>query len=167
MLGIAAMLFAARRRGMSLADDIGLRKPRWIPAAGFLVAWLVLIAAEEWVLRSIGGVEVKVWPTYATVILILRILAIGVLGPIAEELAFRGLLMAWLSRSRFGVYGAIVVCAAIWSVIHVQYAPVLLTIIFIDGIVLGLARNFTRSIYIPMAMHMVGNLFSIYQSLTP
>jgi membrane protease YdiL (CAAX protease family) len=37
--------------------------------------------------------------------------------------------------------------------------------IFVDGIVLGLARHFSGSLYVPIAMHMLGNLFSIAQSL--
>lgn len=164
-IGIAAMLFAAKRRGMSLTDDIGLRKPLWIPAGSFLALWVVLIAIEEWATAALGGAENKVWPDYPAMIVALRILAIGVLGPIAEELAVRGLLMAWLSRTRLGVYGAIAVSAAAWSAVHAQYQPMIMSIIFIDGLALGLARHFSRSIYVPIAMHVIGNLFSIWQSL--
>lgn len=164
-VGIAALLFAAKRNRMSLTEDIGFRKPVWIPAAAFLVLWLVLIAVEEWATAAMGSVENKVWPDYPALIVVLRILAIGVVGPIAEELAFRGLLMAWLGRTRLGVYGAIAVSAAVWSVVHIQYAPLLLTIIFIDGLALGLARHYSRSLYVPIAMHVIGNLFSIWQSI--
>ncbi|MEO8062490.1 MAG: CPBP family intramembrane glutamic endopeptidase [Pseudomonadota bacterium] len=164
---IALMIFVAKRRGLSLPEDLGLRKPVWKYAAIFLALWFCLIALEEFVSKGMAGAEIKLWPSYPPLILFLRILAIGLLGPIAEELVFRGFLLRILGRTRLGIYGAIVVTAAIWSLIHLQYAPILLGIIFIDGITLGLARHFTRSLYVPITMHVLGNLFSIYQSLSP
>jgi membrane protease YdiL (CAAX protease family) len=164
-IGIAAMLFAARRRNMSFTADLGFARPRLVPALAFFVSWLVLIAAEEWGAASIDGASPKPWADHSTAIVLLRILAIGVLGPIAEELAFRGLLLSWLRNTRLGVWGAIAVCAAVWSAIHVQYTPALLLLIFVDGLVLGAARHVCRSIWVPIVMHIAGNLFSIGQSL--
>jgi membrane protease YdiL (CAAX protease family) len=164
---IGLMLFVARRRGLSPRDDLGLRSPDWGLAAVFVVLWLCLVALEEYLIRGMPGSEVKQWPSYPPAILVLRILAIGVLGPIAEELAFRGFVMRLISRTRAGIYGAILVSAALWSAMHLQYAPLTLGIIFIDGIALGLARHFAKSLYVPIVMHVLGNLFSIYQSLSP
>ena len=84
--------------------------------------------------------------------------------PIAEELALRGFLLPWLRNTRLGVWDAIAVCAALWSATHVQYAPALL-LIFVDGLMLGAARHVCRSIWVPIVMHIAGNLFSISQSL--
>jgi membrane protease YdiL (CAAX protease family) len=164
---IVIMLLVAKRRKLSLSDDLGLRAPGLKLAVVFLVVWLCLIALEEYITSGMPGTEIKVWPPYPPLILFLRILAIGFLGPIAEELAFRGLLMRLLSRTPVGVAGAILITAAVWSIIHLQYAPILLAIIFVDGVTLGLARHFTRSLYVPIAMHVIGNLLSIYQSLHP
>ncbi|HEY1090278.1 MAG TPA: CPBP family intramembrane glutamic endopeptidase [Burkholderiaceae bacterium] len=165
-VAIAIMLIAAHKRGLSLSTDLGLARPRPKAAALFLLLWLCLMALEELVTPMLEGAQAKAWPAYPGYIVALRVLAIGLLGPIAEELAFRGLLMRLLGRTRLGLAGAIVVTAALWAAIHVQYAPALLLMIFVDGIVLGLARHFTASLYVPMAMHVLGNLFSIYQSLT-
>jgi membrane protease YdiL (CAAX protease family) len=162
---IAMMLFVAKRRKLSLANDLGFRSPVLFAAIGFLVAWLGLVSIEEVLTASVESANVKAWPTYTLLIVSLRILAIGVLGPIAEELAFRGLLMTWLRRTKLGIFGAIFISAAAWSLMHLQYAPILLLLIFIDGLVLGSARHFCRSIYVPIAMHIAGNLFSIFQSL--
>lgn len=164
---IGLMLFFAKRRGLSRADDLGLRAPVWKFAALFVGLWICLIALEEFLTAGLPGTQIKLWPAYPLHILALRILAIGILGPIAEELVFRGFLMRVLSRTRLGVAGAILTTAAVWALIHMQYAPVLLGIIFIDGLVLGVARHFTKSLYVPIAMHMLGNCFSIYQSLSP
>lgn len=164
-IGIAAMLFAARRRKVALGADLGFARPRPLPTLAFLLLWVALIAAEEWLSASIGGSTPKSWAGLSTVVVLLRILAIGVLGPIAEELAFRGFLLAWLRQTRLGVWGAIVACAAIWAAIHLQYVPALLLLIFVDGLVLGAARHVCRSIWVPIVMHIGGNLFSISQSL--
>lgn len=163
--GIAGMLFAAKRKKISLADELGLKAPTVASAALWLGIWICLITIEEIFSPSLDGTQAKQWPAYPVAIIALRILAIGIIGPIAEELAFRGLLMAGLRRLRVGVPWAILLSAALWSIIHLQYAPALLALIFVDGIVLGLARHYSRSLYVPIAMHMIGNLLSIYQSL--
>jgi membrane protease YdiL (CAAX protease family) len=164
---IGLMLFVARRRGLSPRDDLGLQAPHWGFAAIFAVLWLCVMAFEEYLTRDMPGNEVKLWPSYPAAILVLRIVAIGFLGPIAEELAFRGFVMRVIGRSRAGIPGAILISAALWSAMHLQYAPITLGLIFIDGIMLGLARHFAKSLYVPIVMHVLGNLFSIYQSLSP
>ena len=164
-VAIGLLLLACKRRQFSLVEDIGIRPPRFFVAAAFLILWVCLIAVEEYASSSIPGSQAKSWPEYPGYIVALRILAIGLLGPIAEELGFRGLLMAWIRRTRLGIVGAIVITAALWSAMHLQYSPALLMLIFLDGIVLGLARHYSRSLLLPIVMHIGGNLFSISQSL--
>lgn len=164
-IGIAAMLFAARRRKVSFSTDLGFARPRPLATLVFFVLWVALIAAEEWLSASVDGARPKPWADHSALIVSLRILAIGVLGPFAEELAFRGFALSWLRRTRLGVWGAIVVCAAAWSALHVQYAPLMLMLIFVDGLVLGAARHLCGSLWVPIVMHIAGNLFSISQSL--
>jgi len=165
-VGIALMLFAAKRNRLSLAGDLGFQTPKVSLSVLFVLLWIMLIAIEEWLTSSIADTRPKSWADYSAVIVAIRVLAIGILGPIAEETAFRGLLMSFLNRTRLRIYGAIFVSAALWSCMHFQYSPVLLALIFVDGVVLGIARHITRSIYVPIAMHIMGNLFSIYQSLS-
>ena len=164
-VAIGAMLFAAKKRSLSPAEDLGLCAPKPVTAALFLLLWVCLVALEEYLTRFIDGAQAKPWPQYPGYIAAMRVLAIGVLGPVAEELAFRGLLFTLLRRTPLKVAGAIVLTAALWSVIHLRYSPVLLALIFIDGIALGLARHFSGSLYLAIAMHMLGNLFSIAQSV--
>ncbi len=165
---IGVMLVAARKKGkLSFSEDLGLKAPKPVTAVVFLVLWVCLIALEEFLTSAVEGTQAKPWPAdYPAYIVAMRILAIGILGPIAEELAFRGVLFSLLLRkTRLGVIGTIVLTAALWSVIHLQYAPTLLLLIFVDGLVLGFARHRSGSLYLPIAMHVMGNLFSIYQSL--
>ncbi len=94
----------------------------------------------------------------------LRVLAIGILGPAAEELVFRGILFARLLKP-IGPAATIVATAAAWAALHYGYNWLTLSQVFGDGLILGLARHQSRSTNVPIAMHAVGNLFSIYQSL--
>ncbi len=68
----------------AFSDDLGFANPVISATALFLVLWLALIAVEEVLQQSAP----KAWKDYPSGIIALRILAIGFLGPIAEELAF-------------------------------------------------------------------------------
>jgi membrane protease YdiL (CAAX protease family) len=69
--------------------------------------------------------------------------AIIVMAPLFEESLFRGFLIAGMQRSRIG---AILITAALWSLIHLQYEAFYLVYIFIGGILLGIARVKTGSL---------------------
>jgi membrane protease YdiL (CAAX protease family) len=119
----------------------------------------------ELVIYRLGAESPKPWH-YDAGITLLRIVMIGIAGPIAEELAYRGALLYAL-RVRAGLHSAvaIVLISIVWAASHLQYEVTTLAMIFVDGLILGAARVQSRSIATPAAMHVIGNLFSIYQSL--
>ena len=47
---------------------------------------------------------------------------------------------------------------------HYRYEPMTIGLIFADGLILGAARHHGRSTWLPVVMHSLGNLISIYQS---
>jgi uncharacterized protein len=85
-------------------------------------------------------------------------LAIVIAAPLAEELFFRGFLFEGIRYTRLGATGAVVLTASLWAVIHLQYGPYEITTVFVLGLILGVARLMTGSIYTPIAMHAVVNL---------
>nr|WP_228530617.1 MULTISPECIES: CPBP family intramembrane glutamic endopeptidase [Myxococcaceae] len=89
--------------------------------------------------------------------------AVGILlfAPAAEELLFRGLLFGQLERTRLGTAGALVVSAALFAVLHLQYAPLSMALIFLDGLVLGAARAQARSVLLCFLMHALGNAVAL------
>jgi membrane protease YdiL (CAAX protease family) len=91
-----------------------------------------------------------------------RVLGVGILGPVAEELLFRGVFYAWLIRARVRTVPTVMVLAAVWSVAHLAYAPGVMGLIFVDGLLLGSARYRTRSLVVPMLMHVMWNLYVIW-----
>ena len=95
--------------------------------------------------------------------LLLFWLAVVVAAPVFEELFFRGFLHASIANTRLGVAGAIVIPAAVWAIIHLQYESFEMAIIFSMGMLLGLARWITKSLYAPILIHALNNFISNLQ----
>jgi membrane protease YdiL (CAAX protease family) len=85
-------------------------------------------------------------------------------APVVEELFFRGFLFSGLQRSRLRTGGAIAITAAIWASIHVQYEPLDVIWIAIMGVLFGIARVRTGSIYTSIALHVLLNLIATVQT---
>ena len=98
--------------------------------------------------------------------LMIKIAAIGIAGPVLEELIFRGFLIFLLRRKGLKTGLVIFLTALVWSGMHWNYEPALIGMIFVDGLVLGLIRVKTGSLWVPITLHVMANLFSIYQSVT-
>lgn len=160
------VLAVSRRRGLSLREDLGWRWPRTSTLAIWLAAWAAWVVVGEVAIDALGLDQAKPWPDYPPLIVGLRVLAIGLLGPLAEELVMRGVLLHRLRGTRLGAVGAVVLTAAAWALMHFQYGPGSIGLIFLDGLILGAARVQSRSLLVPIAMHVAGNLFSIAQSLS-
>ena len=88
----------------------------------------------------------------------LLIFAVVVCAPIIEECFFRGFLFKGLMHSAIGSAGAILVTALLWSVIHMQYEWYGIIVIFLGGLLLGIARVRTGSILAPLLMHCAMNI---------
>ena len=84
--------------------------------------------------------------------------AVIIFAPGFEETFFRGFLFAGLRQSKIGVAGTIVITALGWALLHLQYDFFEIAIIFIIGIVLGIARYKTNSLWSPLIMHAFFNL---------
>ena len=90
-------------------------------------------------------------------------IAIVAAAPLFEELFFRGFLFEGLRESRLQSIGAVIVTSAAWAMIHIQYGAFEITLIMLLGLILGIAKLKTRSIYIPIAMHVLVNFLAVLQ----
>lgn len=68
---------------------------------------------------------------------------------------FRG-----IQRSRLGNVGAILITSVVWSAIHLQYNAYEVTVVFLGGILLGLARATSNSIYLTIGLHSLMNVIA-------
>jgi membrane protease YdiL (CAAX protease family) len=87
--------------------------------------------------------------------------ALVVATPVFEELLFRGFVFEGIRASRLGGTGAVAITALVWTLVHRQDDPLEFAVIFILGVMLGIARLRTGSILVTMAMHMLNNLISV------
>lgn len=151
------------RGGLSVRDYLAL----W-PLRGrqillwFGVVLLFVITSEGlgyWLERPVVPEFLRTAYATATVPVLLW-LALIVAGPIFEEVLFRGFLQGGLERSGFHAGWTLLLPALIWAGIHLQYDIYDMTWVFLFGILLGLARWHTDSLYMPVLMHMLVNLLA-------
>ena len=98
---------------------------------------------------------------------ITRILYGSLIAPIVEELVFRDLLMTALAKFKT-YYVDVIVSSTLFSLIHVlQYGWVLTDFIIYAGagMLFGMLFRYTRSVYWPIALHILWNTFLIVVSL--
>lgn len=160
-------LLIARRKVR--AQDLDLKKPDSFAAyliwtVGFLLYALII----EFLLDAKGILEVSKWDHSLTPSIILIFGAV-VLAPIAEELLFRGLILNVLIKKIGNKHVAILVQALFFVLLHnFTYQNTLSSNIgivqsSIDAVLFGYARQYTRSIFTPITMHMSGNAIAILE----
>lgn len=177
MVGVAVLLgspiaifftgwFIKLRQGPTLADYLGLHWPSWrtvtLSSLGMVA---VLIGSEGFTLLidrpTVSDVMADVYRTANFKPLLW--LSIVLLGPIAEEVIFRGFLFQGWSKSQLGGWGAIILTSVAWAIIHLQYNLYGVAIIFAYGIFLGLVRLRTGSVLLCAVLHCLMNLIATIQ----
>jgi membrane protease YdiL (CAAX protease family) len=98
---------------------------------------------------------------------VLLFLGLAVGAPLVEEFVFRGILWrGWRGDTQVSLWITIIVTSALWACLHLQYEPILLCFIFVFGILLGLAREKTGNLWVPVAMHALNNSIAAFGMLT-
>jgi uncharacterized protein len=82
------------------------------------------------------------------------VLGISILTPITEELLFRGIIQGEL-RKAMPEWAAILIQGIVFAAFHVQ--PIQISYVLLPGILLGIVYAWTRSLWIPIIMHMAFN----------
>ena len=167
---VAALVLAARYRG-NIADYLGYVLPKrselvfavillaTFIAAGDLVSWL---AGRQIVDRFQSDIYQA---AKSANLLPLLLVAICVLIPIGEESLFRGFLFrGWLTSPRHA-WPVILVTAALFAIIHVQYDWFLVAQVFVFGVLFGWMRWATGSTVLTMIMHGLVNLEGMVETM--
>jgi membrane protease YdiL (CAAX protease family) len=167
---IAVMALASRRRGWRAADYLALVVPTrgqfafaFVCVAPLLVAFdLLSYATGHDVVPSFMSESYK--SAVASGSLMLFLIAVVIIAPVAEEIAFRGFLFRGLSASRLGIAGTLVVTSAAWALMHVQYDWLGIAQIFLLGLLLGWLRWASGSTLLTIALHVMANFVAMLET---
>jgi membrane protease YdiL (CAAX protease family) len=157
ILGVAKL-----KRGSVLGEYLAFKAISLKAVGQWLVLTVVVVVILDLLTAAIGQPVVPEFmkQAYASADPVwLLWLAFVVAAPLSEELFFRGFLFKGLERA-ITPAGAIVVTAAIWASIHLQYDIYGIGAIFILGLLLGAARYRSNSILPPLAMHALANVIA-------
>lgn len=157
---IGLLGWAVRARGAEVRHALGWRSVPWrVLGRWSVMAVLLMLAADAaLVLAGRNPVPDFMLEAYQTAVIApLFWIAIVVAGPLFEELFFRGFLFGGIRASRLGAPGAVVLTALAWAMVHRQYDQFEMTIVFVGGLLLGLARLRTGSTRVTFALHALWN----------
>ena len=163
--GIAMiLLFIKIRKGATIKEYLGLnpisKKTILINLA--IVIGLIAVSsflgpvfdASKDTAFMIDAYKTSIWPALLGV-------AVVIFAPLFEEVFFRGFLFLGLERSRLGSFGTIVLTAVAWALLHLQYDVFGMATILILGLVFGIVRLRTGSLWSTLLLHSIWNLVAI------
>ena len=134
------------------------------PGLRVILFWVAIFAVaaaiQEMVGGYLGGEASPNWDAL-TPARALRAATIVLLAPLAEETALRGTLFGDLVKKGAHPALTVLIPAAVFALIHFQYAGWGLLFIFVDGVIFGLARLRTGSLFVPVLLHALGNAYAI------
>lgn len=175
IMGLPATLFAlwiaTRLSRTSFADYLALRWTSWRMFGIGLACQIVLLVAWEMISRMVGresspGFMVDVLKTArADGALWLLVIAFCVVAPITEEFFARGFLYRGWSETFLRPAGAIVLSAAVWTMMHLQYNWFFLAQIFSIGLLFGYLRYIGNSTWLTVVLHGLNNLAATVQTI--
>jgi len=156
--------FARRRKVTTAAAYLGFNKrPSKANFINFNLAILGYFIFSYFASDALGietpQMMIDIYNT--TDYLFLLFIAIVIAAPIFEELLFRGFMFKGLKNSPLGVIGTIIITSVLFTLIHGgQYDLNVLAILFPLAVILGLSRQRSGGIYLPIYLHFVNNLYA-------
>ena len=156
-------LFVRLRRGYSFKDYLEFKKPRgrqWLMIVGAIVLLFIFgsfvdrVYTDPKVLKMMTDAYLSVGWTP------LFWIATIVFAPVFEESFFCGFLFVGLRDSKAGPLWAVIITSVTVAMVHIQYNWIGIVTIMIVGLVFGLVRLFSKSLWTSIALHAVWNLFS-------
>jgi hypothetical protein len=159
------------RAGRGAAEYLGLTRFSFREFVVGFLAIAVLMSAIDGTSYLLGiqvvpTFQVGTWTTArASGWLWALLAAVVVIGPVGEELLFRGFLFrGWVTPDRRGVV-AVVLITLIWTGLHIQYDLFGATEVFLTGLVLGWIRWRSGSTALTSVLHMLVNLIATVETV--
>jgi len=161
-------IFIKIRKGPGIREYLGLKA---LPKKTFLILSLVIIGlvglsfvldqflqAPQDTLFLVDTYKTSTWPA-------LLWIAVVVFAPLFEEAFFRGFVFVGFQQSRLGTIWTIAITAVVWALLHMQYSVYGILSILILGVVFGLVRFKTNSLWSTLFLHAVWNALAMLSTM--
>ncbi len=155
------LLYIARRFGKN-SNAIGLSRSSMLPGLAKGLIWSVCFGIAAGILFLVlfaAGLDplkfVNTPLPSAPYQIFIFFLVGGIIGPIWEEIFFRGIIFGFFRR--WGVYAAILISTALFVLPHYDGHHLPLTQI-VGGIVFSIAYEKEKNLMVPITIHCLGNM---------
>ena len=157
------ILFVALRKGITIQEYLDFNSV----SSAVVLRWfgVTLLFILVWdASYSIFGItepdiEVEAYRNAGNIFLFW--IAVVIAAPLSEEFFFRGFIFEGIRGSKLGPVGAILITSVAWGMIHQQYGIYEMVLISVLGVLFGIAKIKTRSLYTTIALHSIFNLISM------
>jgi uncharacterized protein len=160
----AIILFIKMRKGLSISEYLGLKSLSKKSILFSIVIGILLIAVSSVLDRFFPqsqNANFTIDAYNSAISPVLLGIAVVIFAPLFEEGFFRGFLFVGLQKSRLGAFGTIILTSAMWAALHIQYDLYGILSILVLGIVLGIVRFKTGSLWATLLLHALWNLAAI------
>ncbi len=164
---IVVCIFIWMKRGLSIKEYLNLHNPDW----KCWLKWVGIFVLFSIVLEAIAQNFEELQTDFMTDVLKntgnlpMLALTVGVLGPIFEEVFFRGFLFKSWEKS-IGGHATVLITSSIFAFMHYgQYELGVVLLIIPMGMILGYARLYTGSLFVPIVLHVANNVLATYMGL--
>ncbi len=168
--GIAlTLLFIRLRRGATVRDYLGLRRPTLRQSLLWTFALALFLGGYDLLARALDrpvSPPVMIEAYRTSVVPLLFWLAVALAAPAFEEVLFRGFLLPGLAPWRLGRAGAVSVSALLFAALHVQYDLFDVAAVLALGALFAAARLASGSLLLTFGLHVVTNFLAMVQIAT-
>jgi uncharacterized protein len=168
---IITLVLAARLTGENVFAYFALDVPRWRDVTIAVAGLGVVIVVGDLLTVALGRDLVSPFQldihrsALGSGTLAWMWLALVVVGPLGEELLFRGFLFRGIVREPGDVLPGILVIALLWSLLHYQYDWFGVAVVFAIGMLLGYVRHYSGSTTLAVLLHVLLNLESVLETV--
>jgi membrane protease YdiL (CAAX protease family) len=157
------LLLVSNFKTQSWKQTLGFNRLSMADLKTYGLAFIAYTAASIFVHEFLLGTETPEFiSTMAGTKSIGLVFTLLIVAPIVEELFCRGYLFKTLRHTRLGAIGTIGITSLVFTMAHYgQYETTILFDLFLFSILLGMAREKSGSILLPMLLHFVNNLISV------
>lgn len=140
---------------------MGLTVALWLGLTALTVSWVVALGLDG----EEGQALTHRLGTDGTLTVLILIVVVTVIGPLGEEVLFRGYIFRAL-RNRLSVWPAAIATGVLFAAIHLGWTPTVLIVpVLLFGVGMCLLYQWTGSLYPPIAMHALGNAMPLGAAL--